>query len=135
MKLTRQWLTQHQPTQPKRWVAEFAKAGCNLYTFHYEAAVDSTAADTPFGKSDEKTSPEDMIRHIHSHNLLAGIAIKPGTPVDVLWDIFDTTDPLARPDVSIENENQSDDTMYENTARTNTDSPIPLLSDCRWLSS
>jgi ribulose-phosphate 3-epimerase len=30
----------------------------------------------------------------------AGIAIKPDTPVDVLWDILDNPDHTERPDVS-----------------------------------
>lgn len=30
----------------------------------------------------------------------AGIAIKPDTPVDVLWDIIESEDPMERPDVS-----------------------------------
>ena len=30
----------------------------------------------------------------------AGIAIKPDTPVDVLWDILESEDPAERPDVS-----------------------------------
>lgn len=30
----------------------------------------------------------------------AGIAIKPDTPVDVLWDILDSEDLSERPDVS-----------------------------------
>lgn len=32
--------------------------------------------------------------------MLAGIAIKPDTSVDVLWDILETSDPKERPDVS-----------------------------------
>lgn len=31
----------------------------------------------------------------------AGIAIKPGTPVDVLFPILDRDDPAERPDVSL----------------------------------
>lgn len=31
----------------------------------------------------------------------AGIAIKPDTPVDVLWDIIESDDPAERPDVSL----------------------------------
>lgn len=31
----------------------------------------------------------------------AGIAIKPDTPVDVLWDIIESEDPAERPDVSL----------------------------------
>jgi hypothetical protein len=32
--------------------------------------------------------------------MLAGIAIKPETQVDVLWDILETKDDKERPDVS-----------------------------------
>jgi ribulose-phosphate 3-epimerase len=32
--------------------------------------------------------------------MLAGIAIKPETSVDVLWDILETTQDKERPDVS-----------------------------------
>ena len=32
--------------------------------------------------------------------MLAGIAIKPETKVDVLWDILETTQEKERPDVS-----------------------------------
>lgn len=31
--------------------------------------------------------------------MLAGIAIKPATPVDVLWDILENPDEKERPDV------------------------------------
>ena len=31
----------------------------------------------------------------------AGVAIKPDTPVDVLWDILDSPDLAERPDVSV----------------------------------
>ncbi|KAF2874727.1 Ribulose-phosphate 3-epimerase-like protein [Massariosphaeria phaeospora] len=75
--------------EPKRWVRDFQKAGCDLYCFHYEAAVSSTAADSPSGTSDAKTSPKELIRFIHELGMQAGIAIKPKTPVDVLWDILE----------------------------------------------
>lgn len=32
--------------------------------------------------------------------MLAGIAIKPDTSVDVLWDILEAADPEEKPDVS-----------------------------------
>ncbi|KAL5116255.1 RIBULOSE-phosphate 3-epimerase [Pleosporales sp. CAS-2024a] len=75
--------------EPKKWVRDFKKAGCDLYCFHYEAAVSSTAADAPDGKSDKKTSPKELIKFIHAEGMQAGIAIKPSTPVHVLWDILD----------------------------------------------
>ncbi|KAK7744888.1 RIBULOSE-phosphate 3-epimerase [Cytospora paraplurivora] len=84
--------------EPKRWVKEFKDAGCDLYCFHYEAAF-STAAESPSGASDQKTNPKDLIRYIHDQGLLAGIAIKPKTGVDVLWDILESSDEKERPDM------------------------------------
>jgi ribulose-phosphate 3-epimerase len=86
--------------QPKKWVKEFQKAGCDLYCFHYEAAISSTAAESPESTSELKTSPKEMIRYIHDCGMLAGIAIKPDTKVDVLWDILETKEDKERPDVS-----------------------------------
>ena len=40
-----------------------------------------------------------MIRYIHDCGMLAGIAIKPDTEVDVLWDILETQEDKERPDV------------------------------------
>lgn len=40
-----------------------------------------------------------MIRYVHDHDMLAGIAIKPETPVDVLWDILDNPKKEEIPDV------------------------------------
>ena len=87
--------------EPKRWVRDFKKAGCNLYCFHYEAAVDSTAADSPAGTSSAKTSPKELVKFIHDEGLLAGIAIKPKTPVSVLWEILDNPVKEEVPDVSV----------------------------------
>jgi ribulose-phosphate 3-epimerase len=41
----------------------------------------------------------ELIRYIHSKGILAGIAIKPDTPVDVLWPILESKDPQDRPDM------------------------------------
>jgi ribulose-phosphate 3-epimerase len=90
----------HVIPQPKKWVKDFQKAGCDLYCFHYEAAINSTAAESPEATSDEKTSPKELIRYIHDLGMLAGIAIKPDTSVDVLWDILDSEDKKEVPDVS-----------------------------------
>lgn len=84
--------------EPKRWVREFKDAGADLYCFHYEAAF-STAAETPSAQSDARTSPADLIRYIHSLGLRAGVAIKPGTPVDVLFPLADAADADDRPDM------------------------------------
>ena len=86
--------------EPKKWVREFKKAGCDLYCFHYEAAVSSTAADEPSATSDKKTSPKELIKFIHNEGMQAGIAIKPSTKVDVLWDILENPNKEEVPDVS-----------------------------------
>jgi hypothetical protein len=41
-----------------------------------------------------------LIKYIHEEGMQAGIAIKPDTPVDVLWDILDNPELDERPDVS-----------------------------------
>ena len=86
--------------QPKKWVKNFKAAGCDLYCFHYEAAVSSTAADSPEGQSDKKTSPKELIKFIHDQGMRAGVAIKPKTEVDVLYDILDNPNKDEVPDVS-----------------------------------
>lgn len=85
--------------EPKKWVREFQKAGCNLYCFHYEAAIDSTAAEDPAEHSNQKTNPKELIRFIHEHGMQAGIAVKPETSVDVLWDILENPEKAEVPDM------------------------------------
>lgn len=83
-----------------KWVKDFKEAGCDLYCFHYEAAVTSVAARDPTDKeTTRKTSPKEMIRYIHEMGMQAGIAIKPETSVDVLWKILETENDAERPDV------------------------------------
>lgn len=78
---------------------EFQKAGCDLYTFHYEAAIDSTAAESPEVETNKKTNPKEMVKFIHDQGMKAGIAIKPGTEVKVLYDVFDNSNLEEVPDV------------------------------------
>jgi len=86
--------------EPKKWVKEFKAAGCDLYCFHYEAAVSSTAAEDPTDTTTSRlTNPKEMIKYIHENGLQAGIALKPETPVDVLWDILENKDESERPDM------------------------------------
>jgi ribulose-phosphate 3-epimerase len=84
--------------EPKKWVREFKKAGCDLYCFHYEAAF-SSAAESPEASSDAKTNPRELIRYIHDNGLLAGIALKPATSVDVLYEFLESEDVKERPDM------------------------------------
>ena len=78
---------------------DFRNAGCDLYCFHYEAAISSTAAENPADKTEAKTNPRELIKYIHDNRMLAGIAIKPETPVDVLWDILQNETKSETPDV------------------------------------
>jgi len=66
--------------EPQRWLEDFKKAGCDLYCFHYEAAEQSKAPHTP---------SEELIKQVHALGLKAGVAIKPDTPVDVLYPLLD----------------------------------------------
>ena len=79
---------------------DFQKAGCDLYCFHYEAAITSTAAEDPAQHSEARTSPKEMIKYVHENDMLAGIAIKPETTVEVLWEILENPKKEEVPDVS-----------------------------------
>ncbi|MCJ1308757.1 RIBULOSE-phosphate 3-epimerase [Agyrium rufum] len=85
--------------EPKKWVKDFRKAGCDLYCFHYEAAVSSTAAEKPQENTHRQTNPKELISYIHANDMLAGIAIKPGTPVDILFEILDNPEKNEVPDM------------------------------------
>ena len=58
---------------PIRYVDEFAKCGADIITVHYEACKDVDAT----------------IDAIHKAGCKAGLSIKPGTDVSVLWDFLD----------------------------------------------
>ena len=58
-------------SDPRKYAIDFIKAGSDILTFHYEA----------LNNEDEIF---ELIDFIHSHNVLAGISIKPGTNVEVL---------------------------------------------------
>ncbi|RPB13341.1 Ribulose-phosphate 3-epimerase [Morchella conica CCBAS932] len=66
--------------EPQKWLEDFKKAGCDLYCFHYEAAVTS---------KDPAVSPSQLIKNIHALGMKAGVAIKPDTPADVVYPLLD----------------------------------------------
>lgn len=57
--------------RPEQWVPEIAKAGGDQYTFHYEATED----------------PLLLVKLIRAHGMKAACAVKPGTPVEVLYEL------------------------------------------------
>lgn len=63
-------------SDPEKWVPEIAKAGGDQYTFHYEATKDPVA----------------LVKLIKAHGMKAACAIKPGTPVDVLYPLANDLD-------------------------------------------
>lgn len=63
-------------SEPEKWVPEVAKAGGDQYTFHYESTND----------------PVGLVKLIKSHGMKAACAVKPGTPVDVLYPLADQLD-------------------------------------------
>ncbi|QPG76852.1 RIBULOSE-phosphate 3-epimerase [Brettanomyces nanus] len=58
-------------SRPEQWVEPIAKAGGDQYTFHYEATDD----------------PLKLIKLIRDNGMRAACAIKPGTPVEVLYPL------------------------------------------------
>eukprot|EP00294_Goniomonas_avonlea_P009191 CAMPEP_0114541538 /NCGR_PEP_ID=MMETSP0114-20121206/1358_1 /TAXON_ID=31324 /ORGANISM="Goniomonas sp, Strain m" /LENGTH=223 /DNA_ID=CAMNT_0001725781 /DNA_START=11 /DNA_END=682 /DNA_ORIENTATION=- len=64
--------------RPEQWVEDFAKAGASQYTFHIEATEDAPA----------------LIAKIKSSGMKVGVALKPGTSVDVVTPYLGTIDTL-----------------------------------------
>ncbi len=63
-------------TDPIRYIDNYARLGADVITFHYEAAE----------------NPMAVIEKIHSHGKLAGIAVKPATPVSEIEQYIDCVD-------------------------------------------
>lgn len=63
-------------TEPARYAREFAEAGADLITVHYEACNDIKIT----------------IEKIKSFGVKAGVSIKPGTPVSVLAELLPMVD-------------------------------------------
>ncbi|KAI8127155.1 hypothetical protein FF38_12229 [Lucilia cuprina] len=64
-------------SKPQQWVEPMADAGVNLYTFHVEPVVDDIA---------------EICRKIKESGMKVGLAIKPGTGVEVLQNYLDLAD-------------------------------------------
>ena len=61
---------------PDKYVDAFAKAGADIITFHYEAIIE----DKQFNQS----SIKQIISHIKSYGIKAGMSIKPNTPAEAV---------------------------------------------------
>jgi ribulose-phosphate 3-epimerase len=65
-------------TEPERWAPEYAEIGAASVTFHLEAASDPVA----------------LARRLRDIGSRAGVAVKPATPVDSLFEILDEFDQI-----------------------------------------
>jgi ribulose-phosphate 3-epimerase len=63
-------------SEPLQWIKDMASAGANQYTFHYEA-------------TDEH---DKVIGAIKEAGMKVGLAIKPKTPIDVVYALADKVD-------------------------------------------
>jgi ribulose-phosphate 3-epimerase len=63
---------------PDRWAPEYAELGAASVTFHLEAA----------------TEPVALARRLRAIGARAGIAVKPATPVEGLFDLLDDFDQI-----------------------------------------
>ena len=64
---------------PMKFVKQFAKAGADYLTFHYEACKDDKEV-------------EEIIKEIHKTKMKAGLSIKPSTPVEKVFPFLSNLD-------------------------------------------
>lgn len=62
--------------KPERYADRFIEAGADILTFHLEACED----------------PADLLLRIREQGVMAGISIKPGTPVEEVYPYLDMCD-------------------------------------------
>ena len=65
-------------TDPERWAPEYAEIGAASVTFHLEAADDPVA----------------LARRLRDIGCRAGVAVKPATPVESLFEVLDEFDQI-----------------------------------------
>jgi ribulose-phosphate 3-epimerase len=63
-------------SEPDKWVDDFAAAGASQVTFHVEAAADPVA----------------LAKRIRSKGMRAGVAVKPGTPIESVFPFASEVD-------------------------------------------
>ena len=60
-------------SEPDKWVNDMKEAGADMFTFHIEATKDSAATKA-------------LIKKIQDAKMKVGIALKPGTAADAVFD-------------------------------------------------
>jgi len=66
-------------TDPGKWIDDMAAAGANIFTFHTEI-------------SDDNDTIKSIIEKVRAKGMKVGLAIKPKTPVEVLFPFLDLLD-------------------------------------------
>lgn len=66
-------------TDPGKWIDDMAAAGANIFTFHTEVSNDNDTI-------------KSIIEKIKSKGMKVGLAIKPNTPVEILFPFLDIID-------------------------------------------
>lgn len=80
-------------TDPARWVSDYAKAGASMYTFHYEAVETLVRAkDADASREAVDAAVSAVVASVRGSGMLAGLVIKPGTPVELLAPFLPTID-------------------------------------------
>lgn len=64
--------------EPERWAPDYAELGAASVTFHLEASAE----------------PVTLARRLRAIGSRAGVAVKPGTPVENLFDVLDEFDQI-----------------------------------------
>eukprot|EP01037_Dinobryon_pediforme_P021002 gene21002-21754_t len=65
-------------THPEKWLADMSAAGADIFTFHIEV------------ESDKKS----LISSIKKSGMKAGIALRPGTPLEAVFPYLDEVDQI-----------------------------------------
>ncbi len=63
-------------TDPQRYLDDFVRAGCDAITVHIEAVPE----------------PGSLLRQIREHDVIAGLALNPGTPVTAIEQVLTECD-------------------------------------------
>lgn len=74
-------------SNPKQWIADYAKAGADMYTFHIESVIGETTSDEGSGDPAAATlHPEvvEICQLVRAANMHVGLTLKPETSMEVL---------------------------------------------------
>ncbi len=77
-------------SEPEKYISDFAKAGADWISVHYEAADDLRGAERRSNPQHQRLNR--LIHQVKDSGCKAGAVIKPETPVDVLDEILGSTD-------------------------------------------